>query len=81
MKIEYDQEADALYIQLRDGEVDDNIDIETGITLDLDHNRRIIGIEILDAQKVLSSDNIFNISFENLPIRKFESVGAFPSVS
>ncbi len=80
MKIEYDNEADALYIQIREGDVDDNIDIETGITLDLDCNRRVIGIEILDAQKVLSAD-IFNISFENLPIRKLETTSALPAVS
>lgn len=80
MKIEYDNEADALYIQLREGDVDDNIDIEAGITLDLDCNRRVIGIEILDAQKVLSAD-IFNISFENLPIRKLETTSPLPAVS
>ena len=28
MKIEYDKEADALYIQFREADVDDNIDIE-----------------------------------------------------
>ena len=28
MKIEYDKEADALYIQLKEAHVEDNIDIE-----------------------------------------------------
>jgi len=32
MKIEYDPEADALYIQIREAEPQDNIDIEDGVT-------------------------------------------------
>ena len=36
MKIEYDREADALYIQLREVVVEDNLDIEEGVTVDLD---------------------------------------------
>ena len=51
LKIEYDKEADALYIQLREAYVDDNIDIEEGVTVDLDEKKHIVGIEILDASK------------------------------
>jgi uncharacterized protein YuzE len=73
LKIEYDKEADALYIQLREAYVDDNIDIEEGVTVDLDEKRHIIGIEILDASKRLSLKDIINISIENLPIEKIET--------
>ena len=52
-KIEYDREADALYIQLRAIHPDDNIDIEEGVTVDLDKDGHIIGIEILDASERL----------------------------
>lgn len=68
MKIEYDKEADALYIQLREAEVGDNLDIEEGVTIDLDENRHIIGIEILDASKKLSLKDLVNITIENLPV-------------
>jgi uncharacterized protein YuzE len=68
LKIEYDREADALYIQLREAEVEDNIDIEEGVTVDLDEKRHIIGIEILDASKRLSLKDIANITIENLPV-------------
>ena len=68
MKIEYDREADALYIQLREAEVGDNIDIEDGVTIDLDENRHIVGIEILDASKKLSLKDLVNITIENLPV-------------
>ena len=68
MRIEYDREADALYIQLKAAKVDDNIDIEEGVTVDLDEKRHIVGIEILDASKKLSLQDISNITIENLPI-------------
>ena len=70
MKIEYDKEADALYIQLREAYVDDNIDIEEGITIDVDEKRHIIGIEILDASKNLSLKDLVNITIENLPVEQ-----------
>lgn len=73
MKIEYDKESDALYIQLKEAYVDDNIDIEEGVTVDLDEKRHIVGIEILDASKKLSLKDIVNITIENLPIEKVET--------
>jgi uncharacterized protein YuzE len=73
LKIEYDKEADALYIQLREAYVDDNIDIEEGVTVDLDEKKHIVGIEILDASKKLSLKDIVNITIENLPVEKVEA--------
>ena len=68
MKIEYDAQADALYIQLR-GEVavDDNLDIEDGVTIDLDEGRHIVGVEILDASKRLSPSDLSRVFVEGLP--------------
>jgi len=73
LKIEYDREADALYIQLREADVEDNIDIEEGITIDLDEKRHIVGIEILDASKKLSLKDLVNITIENLPVDRVEA--------
>ncbi len=70
MRIEYDKEADALYIQLRDVYVEDNIDVEEGISIDLDKKRHVVGIEILDASKKLTSRDMTNITIENLPLEK-----------
>jgi len=74
LKIEYDREADALYIQLREAFVEDNIDIEEGITVDLDGKRHIVGIEILDASKKLSLKDLVNITIENLPVDRIKTV-------
>ncbi len=68
MKIEYDQEADALYIQFRSVTVEDNVDVEEGVTVDLGEDGHIVGIEILAARKRFGVKAIANISIENLPV-------------
>ena len=73
MKIEYDKTTDALYIQLKEAYVDDSIDIEEGVSIDVDDKRHIVGIEILDASKKLSLKDIVNITIENLPVEKTEA--------
>jgi len=76
MKIEYDREADALYVQFKEAYVADNIDVEKGISIDLDEKRQIVGIEILDASKILRLSDLVNITIENLPIDRIEPAAA-----
>lgn len=68
MKIEYDSEADALYIQIREAHPHDNIDIEDGVTVDVDEHGHIVGLEILDASKRLSPSDLANITIQKLPL-------------
>jgi len=68
VKIEYSKDVDALYIKLREAKVADSIDVEEGVTVDLDKNRHIVGIEILDASEKLELLNLVNITIENLPL-------------
>lgn len=68
MKIEYDPEADALYVQIREAHPYDNVDIEEGVTVDVDENGHIVGLEILDASKRLSPSDLANITIEKLPL-------------
>ena len=68
MKIEYDPEADALYIQIREAHPSDNIDIEEGVTVDVDKRGHIVGVEILDASKRLSPSDLASITIEKLPL-------------
>lgn len=58
MKISYDAEVDALYIQLRElgpGQAE-NRDLGGGIVADFGPDGRLAGIEILDASIILGSD-------------------------
>jgi uncharacterized protein YuzE len=66
MKISYDPEADALYIELRDARPADSVDIEEGVTADLDGEGHIIGLEVLDASKRMTLEDLANVSYENL---------------
>jgi len=70
MKIEYSKSVDALYIRLREAKIADSKDIEEGVTVDLDENGHIVGLEILDASEKLNISDLVNISIENLPIER-----------
>lgn len=66
MRIEYDKKADAIYIHFKKEYVDNNVDVAEGISIDLDKDKNIIGIEILDASKRLSLENMSKVTIENL---------------
>ncbi|MDO8749697.1 MAG: DUF2283 domain-containing protein [Dehalococcoidia bacterium] len=70
MKVEYDREADALYIQFRPEQPDDNLDIEEGVTIDVDKQGHIIGIEILDASRRIGVESLVNVSYEGMLAEK-----------
>ena len=70
MKIEYSKNVDALYIKLREAKITDSVDIEEGVTVDVDENGHIVGLEILDASEKMDISDIVNISIENLPLEK-----------
>jgi uncharacterized protein YuzE len=66
MKIEYDRDADALYIYIQQTEAEKSVEISEGINVDLDFNGNLIGIEIIGATQRYSLSDIFNLSTENL---------------
>ena len=43
MKIEFDQVADALYVQLTDGDIEKSEEIKPGMILDYDANGNVLG--------------------------------------
>ncbi len=53
LSVRYDPEADALYLEFRDGVAMDNVDLAPGVTADLDRRGRVLGIEILHASRHL----------------------------
>ena len=72
MKIEYDPEVDALYIELRDVYADRNIDIEEGVSVDLDADGHIVGLEILDASERLK-ESLSRLELGELSFKKQNS--------
>jgi uncharacterized protein YuzE len=51
MKIEYDPQADSMYIRLGTGRVTDSDEVRPGVVLDFDEEGRVVGIEMLGASK------------------------------
>jgi uncharacterized protein YuzE len=66
MKIEYDNQVDAIYIRLQEKFVTRTVEIEDGLNIDLDENGKLIGLEVLDATERYALTDLFNISTENL---------------
>lgn len=69
MKITYDQEVDALYIQFKDTTVTTK-QLAEGIAADYDADGRLAGIEILDAVKRLGDRSVFKqVILEDVALR------------
>ena len=62
MKIEYDQQADAMYIRLRAGDVAESEEVRPGVVLDFDAQGQVLGIEMLDVNK--RTDNPRELAME-----------------
>ena len=46
------------------------MDIEEGVTVDLDKEGHIVGIEILDASSRLGIESLVNLTIENMPLQQ-----------
>lgn len=58
MKFEYDEDVDAAYIYIehpiKEGEVKKTIELNENIILDFDKKGKLLGMEILNASKVMN---------------------------
>lgn len=58
MKFEYDKEVDAAYVYIehpiKNGEVKKTIELNENIILDFDKKGKLLGMEILNASKVMN---------------------------
>jgi len=60
MKVSYDKEADAVYIEIAEGEADGVVEVKEGINIDFSKNGNILGIELLDASKKISLSSLYS---------------------
>lgn len=63
MRIEYDPERDLLYISFVESEVKaaETITITPGVHADFDRDKRLIGIEVIDASKIMGKKVEFKL--------------------
>ena len=64
MRVQYDQDADAIYIKLGNQKPDGVIEISEGINLDTTKDDKIVGIEILNASKKMNIRTILKYELE-----------------
>jgi uncharacterized protein YuzE len=67
-KLQYYEESDVLYYLISDGEEDSAIELAPGVTVELNKEKEIIGIEILDTSKFMRTFMLENFQ------RKFASI-------
>ena len=67
MKIEFDKEADALYIRFQPGKVGKSIKVRDGIIMDIGKDGRVFGLEILDASRRIPLTHIQHINL-SIPV-------------
>ena len=75
MLITYDREADILYIELRSVPAKDSTDIEDGVTVLLDREGHITGLEILDASERLGKEQLHSVTLKDLAFEPSLSKG------
>ena len=67
MNISYSDKSDLLYLRLDDTKQEViNKKIDENIVLDIGVDDKIVGIEILNASKIVSLSNLLPINFESL---------------
>lgn len=68
MRINYTQDDDALYIRLKENDIENSDEIADDIILDFDKNGSIVGIEILSASEKADVQQILVQSFEKVMV-------------
>jgi uncharacterized protein YuzE len=64
MNISYDQDVDALYIQLGEDEPEGVTEMAEGVNLDLTPDGKVVGLEILEASKRIDLQTILRYHLE-----------------
>src|SRR2546430_17001594 len=69
MKISYDSDVDAMYITLIEGEYEcRTVRLSDEIALDFGPNETLVGIEILDAKRLLGKGKLPRLVVDNLDL-------------
>lgn len=68
MKISYDSEVDAIYIRLVEGQHQSRtLRLTDEIALNIGEGEILVGIEVLDAKKILGEGKLPSVVLENIP--------------
>ena len=74
MRITYDPRVDALYIGFSDRAPSGSTDLEEGVTVDLDDEGHVLGLEVLDAAKRFGAEAIATVHVEQILASEAETI-------
>mgnify|MGYP001613721885 CR=1 FL=1 len=63
MKVEFDPQADALYLALKDGQVADTLEVGKHIYVDIDATGDPLGIEVLFVSRRFATEDLATLTF------------------
>ncbi len=64
MKIYYDDEVDALYVELGEEPPDGAVETAEGVNVDTTQDHKIVGIEVLNASKRMNLKTVLSYTLE-----------------
>jgi len=64
MKLNVDEDADALYFQLDDSEIVESEEVSPGVVVDFNTNNEAVGVEILNLSERTSVPNLKELQFK-----------------
>ncbi|PZC46562.1 MAG: Uncharacterized protein YuzE [Chloroflexi bacterium] len=64
MKITYDTEADAIYIQFMEAPFSTNKEVADGVILDIGKDNEVLGIEVLDASLRFPPETLAHVDIQ-----------------
>jgi uncharacterized protein YuzE len=70
MQIDYDPRADALYILLREGTIDQTLEVGQHVYVDVDSEGIPLGVELLFAGRFAGQDELTSVTVNVGPIEK-----------
>ncbi len=64
MKMQYDEQVDALYLSLDESDVVESEEVRPGVILDFNSQGEVVGIEVLDVKRRVPGADLKQLKFE-----------------
>ena len=74
MRLIYDPQADVLQVRLRGARIHSSEELEPGVSVQYDADGHVIGIEMADARRRLTLEELTGVSYENLALQRRASL-------
>ncbi len=68
MRIRYSQEADALYIRLKETKIEDTEEVSEDLIIDYDTDGSVVGIEVLAASEKVDMEQLIIQAFKKVMV-------------